>query len=262
MSQVLLQGTPRHYVYDGTWQGLLSVVFTVFSEKIPALSVVRDRKKVTDLFNGVREVDSCSVQAERVQKRALTMLGPRRMRDLWYSHLAERADVDRSLVEFFSMLFTGGAVNDTRNETVLGLRQWRKHVSHEKHQMEAFVRFQENTDGVWAATIAPAYDVLPLIVTHFRKRYADMEWVIADTLRNYGILHRGGKVLPVQFLHEPESPLPVPHITATANERSYVALWKTYFRSVDIPERRNLKLQMQHMPKRHWRHMVEMIGRT
>ncbi len=254
--------SPRHYVYDGTWPGLLSVVFTLFSEKRPALSVVRDRRQVTDLFHELRDVESCDVQAARVQKRALKLVGAPRMRDLWYCYLAERAEVDRSLVEFFTMLFTGGAIHDTRNVTVLGLRQWRKHVSHEKHQMEAFVRFQENTDGVWTATIAPAYDVLPLIATHFRKRYADMEWLIADKVRGYGIHHRHGKVVPVQFIHETGNDLPTPHIVATANEASYVALWKTYFRSVDIPERRNSKLQMQHMPKRHWKHMVEMIGRT
>ncbi|MEO7081718.1 MAG: TIGR03915 family putative DNA repair protein [Flavobacteriales bacterium] len=250
----------RHYVYDGSWPGLLSVVFTLFNEKRPALSVVRDRAQVADLFHDVREVATEEAQATRVQSRARSLLGVRRMRDLRLCHLAERAEVDRLLVELLTIAFTGGAVNDPRDLTVLGLRQWRKHVSHEKHQMEAFVRFQENTDGVWTATIAPAYNVLPLIAPHFRKRYADMEWVIADTLRGYGLHHRAGQVAPVQFVHDQEPLLPAPHIEAATNESAYVALWKTYFRSVDIPERRNLKLQMQHMPKRHWKHMVEMVG--
>lgn len=250
----------RHYVYDGSWPGLITVVFTLFNEKRPALSVVRDRLLVTDLFHDIREVVTDEASATRVQGSARSLLGARRMRDLWTCHLAERADVDRLLVEFLTIAFTGGGVNDTRDVTVLGLRQWRKHVSHEKHQMEAFVRFQENTDGVWTSTIAPAYDVLPLIATHFRKRYPDMEWVIADKLRGYGLYHRNGQVLPVRFVHEKEPLLPAPHIEAAKNESAYVALWKTYFRSVDIPERRNLKLQMQHMPKRHWKHMVEMVA--
>ena len=250
----------RHYVYDGTWPGLLTVVFTLFSEKQGALSVVRHRTAVTDLFHDVREVTTDEAFALRVQRRARTLLGARRLRDLWCCHLAERADVDRMLVDFFTLAFTGGAVDDLRDPTVLGLRQWRKHVSHEKHQMEAFVRFQENTDGVWTATIAPAYDVLPLIATHFRTRYADMEWVIADQRRAYGLHHRQGTVMPVEFVHEQDSASLAPHIAPAAHERAYVALWKTYFGSVDIPERRNLKLQMQHMPKRHWKHMVEMVG--
>ena len=250
----------RHYVYDGSWPGLLTVVFTVFSEKRPALSVVRDRNQLTDLFAEARDVTTDETHADRVLAKARNLLGPRRVRELWSCHLAERNEVDRLLVDFFLLTFTGGAVDDVRAPTVLGLRQWRRHVSHEKHQMEAFVRFQENANGIWTATIAPAYDVLPLIAPHFRNRYADMEWVIADQRRDYGLHHHAGRVSPVQFVHEEEGRLPAPHVDAALHERAYVHLWKTYFRSVDIPERRNLGLQMQHMPKRHWKHMVEMVG--
>ncbi len=241
----------RHYVYDGSWPGLLSVVFTVFSEKRPVLSVVRERSQVTDLFTDVRDVSTDDDQATRVMDRARKLLGAPRMRELWYCHLAERAEVDRLIADFLVLGFTGGALNDVRDPTVLGLLQWKKHISHEKHQMEAFVRFQENSDGVWTATIAPAYDVLPLIATHFRKRYADMEWLIADQGRDYGLHHRAGVVSPVQFIHEQNSGLPASHVEAAVNEEAYVKLWRTYFRSVDIPARRNLKLHMQHMPKRH-----------
>jgi probable DNA metabolism protein len=250
----------RHYVYDGSWPGLLTVVFTVFSERRPVRSVVQDRATLTDLFAEVREVVTDEACAARVAQRARTLLGAPRVRHLWQCHLAERAEVDRLLADFLLLTFTGGAVHDVRDPTVLGLRQWRKHVTHEKHQMEAFVRFQENTDGVWTATIAPAYDVLPLIAPHFRARYPDMEWLIADRRRAYGLHHRAGQVRPVQFIHETEGRTPAAQVQAGANERAYVHLWKTYFRSVDIPERRNLKLQMRHMPKRHWPHLVELLG--
>lgn len=251
----------RHYVYDGSWHGLFTVVFTVFSERRPALSVVRDRSAITDLFFDVREVATDEAFAIRVQQRAHTLLGAQRMRELWQCYLAERPEVDRMLIDLLTLTFTGGAVDDVRHPTVLGLRQWRKHVGHEKHQMEAFVRFQENTNGVWTATIAPAYNVLPLIANHFHRRYADMQWVIADQRRDYGLHHCGGKVVPVQFIHDDTTPLPAFPVEVATQERTYVHLWKTYFRSVDIPERRNLKAQMRHMPKRHWRHMVEMMGK-
>ncbi|MBL7951880.1 MAG: TIGR03915 family putative DNA repair protein [Flavobacteriales bacterium] len=250
----------RHYVYDGSWPGLLTVVFTVFAEKSAAASVVRDRAQVSELFSTVRAVATDEAQATRVLARARTLLGPRRVRELWCCHLAERAEVDRLLVDLFTLAFTGGAVDDPRDPTVLGLRQWRKHVRHEKHQMEAFVRFQQNTNAVWTATIAPAYDVLPLIAAHFRARYADMEWLIADQRRGYGLHHRAGTVVPVELLHDAQGMLPATPVSMAADERSYVRLWKTYFRRVDIPERRNLGLQMRHMPKRHWRYMVEMMG--
>ncbi len=55
--------------------------------------------------------------------------------------------------------------------------------------MEAFVRFQLIKDGLYYATVQPDYNVLPLILKHFKDRYADQRWLIYDTLRKYGILY-------------------------------------------------------------------------
>jgi len=34
-------------------------------------------------------------------------------------------------------------------------------------------------------------------------------------------------------------------------------LWKKYFKSMAIEERKNLKLQQQNMPKKYWKYLVE-----
>lgn len=250
----------QHYVYDGTWAGLLSVVFTVFRQRCHALSIVRDRAAITDLFSPVHVVTTDPEHAQRVFKRLHQRIGTQRMRHLWVTSLAERADVDMLLVEYLMLCTTGeaGVWTDPRRPAVLAMEQWRKRVQHEKHRMEAFVRFQANTNGIWTATIAPAYNVLPLIAPHFRKRYADMHWVIADQQRHYGLFFDGKAVHVVDFLHGADDALPAVAVAAGADEAAYRMLWRTYFEHVDIPERRNLKLQMRHMPKRHWKLMLEM----
>lgn len=42
-------------------------------------------------------------------------------------------------------------------------------------------------------------------------------------------------------------------------EKDYQELWKTYFKAVDIPERRNMKLHVQHVPKRYWKYLIEKV---
>lgn len=37
----------------------------------------------------------------------------------------------------------------------------------------------------------------------------------------------------------------------------YQKLWKTYFKSTTIEERKNLRLQTRMMPKRYWKHIFE-----
>jgi probable DNA metabolism protein len=40
-------------------------------------------------------------------------------------------------------------------------------------------------------------------------------------------------------------------------EVAFRDLWKDYLKAITINERRNLKLQRQHMPKRFWKYLTE-----
>jgi probable DNA metabolism protein len=40
-------------------------------------------------------------------------------------------------------------------------------------------------------------------------------------------------------------------------EEFYQTLWKQYFKSIAIEGRINPRLQMQHMPKKYWKYLIE-----
>jgi probable DNA metabolism protein len=40
-------------------------------------------------------------------------------------------------------------------------------------------------------------------------------------------------------------------------EVEYQVLWKSYFDSVNIKERKNPKLHLQHVPRRYWKYLSE-----
>ncbi|HMX40265.1 MAG TPA: DUF4130 domain-containing protein, partial [Saprospiraceae bacterium] len=44
---------------------------------------------------------------------------------------------------------------------------------------------------------------------------------------------------------------------ATLLEGSYQRLWRTYFSSTNIRERRNMKLHLQNVPSRYWKYLSE-----
>lgn len=72
---------------------------------------------------------------------------------------------------------------------VLKAAQTVKKVGREKHRMEAFVRFRLTRGGIYFAAIEPDFNVLPLINSHFKSRYADQKWIIYDLKRNFGIAY-------------------------------------------------------------------------
>lgn len=111
----------------------------------------------------------------------------------------------------------------------------------------------------WLARIRPEYHVLPVIAEHFALRYPALRWTILDEHRRLALVHDtpaaglAPEAAPTRIV--PASSLP--HLAPTADERAYQAMWRAYFRAVDIPERRNLKLHLRHVPKRYWPLLTE-----
>ena len=144
------------------------------------------------------------------------------------------------------------------NADVLLLQQVSRKVAREKHRMEAFVRFQLTKDDLYYAMIQPDYNVLPLISKHFTSRYADQKWLIYDSLRKYGLYYDLHKTVEVQLNFEIDvNNKTLLHTIHDEKEELYQKLWHQYFTSVNIVARKNMKLHIQHMPKRYWKNLVE-----
>jgi probable DNA metabolism protein len=97
-----------------------------------------------------------------------------------------------------------------------------------------------------------------LISNHFEKRYADQRWLIYDSRRKYGLYYDLEKVTEVNLNFETN----LNNTAALKNicdesEELYQKLWQQYFSSVNIAARKNMKLHIQHMPKRYWRYLTE-----
>ena len=43
-------------------------------------------------------------------------------------------------------------------------------------------------------------------------------------------------------------------------EQHFQKLWKTFFNTISIKERTNPRCQMQYMPKKYWKDLIEMQG--
>ena len=253
---------PVHIRYDGSFAGILTAAAEIVRDRLQPLSVLRAGESPADLFATERMIDTHANWSVRAWKALVARIGKSEAKGLVTCHLAEDRSVDMLLItQMVRVLRNEPIASDPRDAVGLELRKWKKKLDHEAHHMIAFVRFQENTDGLWTSVIAPAYDVLPLIAPHFQKRYADMAWMIFDERRNYALNFDGKDLHWSEPIEERDSMLPANTAAEPAPaEDAYRSLWRTYFHHVNIPGRRNLKLQMRHLAKRHWKHMVEMRG--
>lgn len=142
---------------------------------------------------------------------------------------------------------------------VLEIVQTARKVKKEAMRMMQFVRFQQTKDGLYFCGIEPMHDVLPLVIDHFRKRFADQQWLLYDLKRNYGAFYNT-KTVDEVVLTGREINQNTGRISQNIPEEEdtvYQTLWKSYFKNINIEEQKNLRLQRQHMPRRFWKYLPE-----
>ncbi|MDT0641553.1 TIGR03915 family putative DNA repair protein [Zunongwangia sp. F363] len=246
--------------YDGSLEGLLTCVFVAYEEKLEVLDIQVQENASKQLFGNIQNIITQEAKASRVAlaiKRKCTAAG---QKNLYRAFLSEEQGIEMCMFQYLQYLFESKKQvdEDFSHPAVLKIAQTAKKVGREKHRMEAFVRFQLTKDDIYFANIEPDFNVLPLIKDHFKKRYSDQKWIIYDLKRNFGLYHDLQEVnrITLDFSHH------FNHNSSnsalfTSEEIEFKKLWKEYFTHTNIPSRRNMKLHLQHVPKRYWKYLSE-----
>lgn len=248
------------YVFDGSFEGLLCAVFNWFERKPGQVILKTTMMYQPDPFTPAITIYNDQKQADRVWKGLQSRLPKDWIRRFYCTFLSEQQEAYTALFEFACYLFTNspGAEKNYGNPHVLTLSQMARKVEREKHRMEAFIRFQHTADGIFYCGIDPDFNVLPLIMTHFKNRYADQKWIIYDINRHYGLFYDLEKVEEIKMnFSEQQKTINLSSAVLSGKEELYSILWQDYFKSANIPARKNTKLHVQHVPKRYWKYLTE-----
>lgn len=253
------------YIYDGSYEGLLTAIFTAFEYREFGVQLQLESDFQESLFEKPKKIQPDSIKARRVSDGLVKMFTKEGAIDFWRAYLAEDTNVHQIIFELIISVFRTNKPTLLYNygdERVLRFHQTIRKVSRERHRMKAFVRFQKESNGMYVAIIEPDYNVLPLIISFFRNRYADQQWLIYDNKRRYGIYYDLYNVTEVTLSLEQSTAIQKSggDITLDAHDNHYNALWQSYFQSTNIEARKNLKLHLRHVPRRYWKYLPEKMN--
>ena len=249
------------YSYDGTFEGFLTCVFESYSRKAFPVDIFPRKEEQKNIFATKQDIVSDPIKAERVWKGILKKLSDRNKQIVFYAFLSEEQGIEMKIYRFVRRLFSTSfnIETDFSDSDVLLLVQLAQKVKKEAMRMLQFVRFQHTSDGLYFCAIEPRYDVIPMVINHFQKRFTDQRWLLYDLKRNYGIIHGNEKVEEVVLSNKNFNALngKVNQCIMDESEEFYRKLWQSYFTHINIEERKNLRLQRQHMPRRFWKYLPE-----
>lgn len=251
-----------NYLFDGTYNGFLCCVFEYFEYKDANLQLLVEGNDASQiaLFGSSKSIITDLTKAKRVQTGLQKHLGTSLAMDFFRVFLSEDRKAWAASFNIICQIFSGktNILENYGDDDVLYFKQTLKKVSRERHRMKAFIRFSKSSDGMYFAIIEPDFNVLPLIATFFKNRYADQEWLIYDVKRKYGLLFNKTSVIEVNLSAEEKHALTSDSvITLDEKDEHFQNLWKRYYQSTNIEARRNMKLHLQYVPKRYWKYLVE-----
>lgn len=249
------------FSFDNTFEGLLTMVFESYHMKQFPDEILSGEGSQSVLFESTKRIETDERKAERVWKGIISHSSEDNAHRIYRVSLADQPGTSILLVKYIRFIIDS-VQNQEMNfaePLVLEIHKLHQKVCREAHRIHMFVRFQKTVDDSYYASFAPMYDVLPLCIPHFRDRYADQAWIIYDLRRNYGFLYDLKSVSRVVFDDLKVNPQNGQiHSSLLANdEKLFQRLWKQYYHSICIQERKNDKVHRQHLPRRFWKYLPE-----
>ncbi|MDR1126032.1 MAG: TIGR03915 family putative DNA repair protein [Deltaproteobacteria bacterium] len=249
--------------YPRTFEGLLSAVFDAYKlRSFPEMLL--EEGEIAPLTAGAcHRVEHTAEKSGRVfaaLQKKLSRQGLQKAMLVW---LSEEAGSDFLLFSYIRRIIDAAQLLelDLTDPLVLDVNLLARKVACERSKLLGFVRFQKTAEGVYFAVIAPRHNVLSLLLAHFADRFAAERWLIYDLKRRCGVFHQAGRFhsaeLDAPALRELEKSGRLPVGRLAADEALLQEVWRSYFKSIAIQERRNPELQRRLMPRRYWKYLTE-----
>jgi len=244
--------TNNAYLYDGSFEGLLSVVFDIYATKKMPDCIQEEHLFQANLDQQIFLITTDVKKAQRVENGIIKKCGKYTWEKITKAFLSN--ELDKGMIIFryiFVALKVGRNVHEClAQDDVLNLENLIFRIHREFERWIGFIRFSKMEQNFYYAAYKPKANITPLLMPFFTDRLTDQPFLIHDTTRNIV----GVYTLNEWYLIE-TTDFTLPEYSD--DEQEYVQIWKTFYETVAIPERRNKRCQQTFMPLWYRANMTE-----
>lgn len=255
----------RIYQCENSSDGILSAVFEAGisgygHNYIKIQPLAQDCTYNIELFSEYIKVETSAKKARNVLETIESRISHEAYIFVMSALLSEDGDRGNVIYQFVTYGFTTGAgiTKALQLECVARIFEIKRGVYNEAHFYKEFIRFQEvrRAPSVLMAKIEPKNRILTLVTAHFEDRFNAEYFIIYDKSHKEASFHSAGGGCMIRILTEDEerrldSLLDV-------NEQ-YADLWKIFFNSIAVDERKNYKLQRGNLALHYRKYMTEFM---
>lgn len=241
----------KTYIYDNTFSSLMSLIsYLIEVDQIPD-DIKNEKKYIQNLLD---EPVYLNLKEKELINSLKKKIPNNLFHTLYYVYLSEEKNKEMIIYEFVkkTLLYKNQIMHYLNIDCVYKVNKIANYVSRENHRMKGFLRFKKMSNFYYAE-IEPTNNIIYILINHFKTRLSNEYWIIKDNKRNIYAIYDKKKV---KIMNEKE--IVKLNLAKDEREEAIENLWKTFFKTVTIKERKNRKCQMNFMPKKYWKNMLEM----
>lgn len=247
------------FLYDGSFEGLLTIVFNCYLLKEIPSKILPEYEYITNILDNVKAISTDYEKSNRIFHGISKNICEGALYNAYYaflcsnhSHICENKELE--IVKFLLDGFVIGPriMTMLSSNHVFHVMQMRKNMLAEAHKLKGLVRLQEIGNNLFYASIHPENNVIENLGHFFIKRFPTQNLILHDKNREIALLYNTKEYTIIDVSDNILNP------TITENEKQFQGLWKIFFKTIAIKERKNPRCQMQFMPKKYWNDLVEM----
>ncbi len=242
----------KTYLYDGTLFGFLTIVFNCYSSKIMPQKICAQDTYTPNFLDSLVWIETDFEKSQRVFTGIEKNISYSTLYTTYYAFLSNEKEKEINLLKYLCDGFKiGPSINNRLTISyIFKVMSMKKRSFGECHRLKGLLRFQEVGNNLYYASIHPDNNILEPLAHHFINRLPSQNFMIHDKIRNICLLYNGTEYKIIDATQ-----LKIPNISE--NEQKYQELWKSFFKTIAIRERKNPKCQMQYMPKKYWSDLIE-----
>ncbi|MBQ9513735.1 MAG: TIGR03915 family putative DNA repair protein [Clostridia bacterium] len=234
--------------------GILSALFVAFTERIIPDEITPKcqpfQLRLENEIINIGEIDKHDT--DRVKNALFNYAGNSIIRYMNIVLTSDRIDIYTVVFRYaYKILQKRRDISDMlADEDVMEFRYEFNKINFEKHRIEGFLRFNETVNGVLYAPFSPDNNIIELVAPHFLSRLPRQPFIIHDVKRKRIAISDG-----FHLRYDITDKTAV--LNLSKNEKDLLSLWKKYFKSVNVKERKNTAQQDNFMPNRYRKYMPE-----
>lgn len=215
-----------------------------------------DRPVTMELFCDYITVVPDTAKAESVVRSIHRKISPKALHMVYRAAASpedSRADdIYRFLIGGF---YYGASVVDMLAEpAVRRIQELNQNIANETHYHKEFLRFDVTGEGILFARIRPKGNILTMLTPHFADRLSGEDFLILDVGRRLAAVHPAGRDWYLASLSREQA-----EELLSQKHDEYRDLWKTFYATIAIEERKNPLLQRNNMPLWYREFMTEFL---